>query len=380
MTMTTSSAALVAGNHELDELAATIRAFCRKRLPDPTLARPGAIRDAAAAREHWGQLATEIGPGSLLVPEEFGGAGTTLVEAGRVAEALSAELAAVPFLSSGVLAPTLLTPLVEGGATPVAGEVLASLASGERVAAVAWSAGDPSVPVAEPVLDARAEAATGRFCYVIDADVADWVLLVGARGKQVALVHAADLRITPRAAFDLTRGIADVVAEGAPVVASWTGSSAATAFRQMLAAGRLALAAECAGGAQAALAQAVDYAKTRIQFGREIGSFQAIKHILADCYVAAESALSGARLAIAAHVAEASDADELRVLAAFYCADRFAEVAAADIQVHGGIGFTAECSAHLYRRRAEADRHLLGEPAGLRADYLTTLITKAAHA
>src|ERR1700751_1321262 len=99
--MTTSSAALVAGTHELDELAATIRAFCRKRLPDPTLARPGAIRDAAAAREHWGQLAAEIGLGSLLVPEEFGGAGTTLVEAGRVAEALSAELAAVPFLSSG---------------------------------------------------------------------------------------------------------------------------------------------------------------------------------------------------------------------------------------------------------------------------------------
>jgi alkylation response protein AidB-like acyl-CoA dehydrogenase len=141
----------------------------------------------------------------------------------------------------------------------------------------------------------------------------------------------------------------------------------------MLAAGRLAVAAECAGGAGAALAHAVAYARQRVQFGREIGSFQAIKHMLADCYVAAESALSTARQAIGAYVDGAPDAAQLLAMAAFYCPDRFADVAAANIQVHGGIGFTVECSAHLYRRRAESDRHIFADPALLRAEYVQLL-------
>ena len=356
---------------ELDEFAASVRDYCRKRLPEPTAARPGRIRDAAAAGGHWRQLSVDLGLGSLLIPESFGGAGASLVEVGRAAEALGAELAAVPFLSAGVLAPALLTGLVGADADGPAGELLAGIAAGEQVVGVAWAGADPGAAIDAPILRAPgAGVASGRFGYVVDADLADLIVLVGAGGEQLAVARAADLEITPRVSFDLTRGFADVRADAAPVTVLASGESAHTAVMRMLAAGRLAVAAECAGGARAALDQAVEYARQRVQFGREIGSFQAIKHLLADCYVAAESALSTARQAIAAHVEHAPDADELLALAAFYCADRFADVAAADIQVHGGMGFTAECSAHLYRRRAEADRHIFGAPARLRAEHV----------
>jgi alkylation response protein AidB-like acyl-CoA dehydrogenase len=359
---------------ELDDFAMAIRAYCRKRLPEPTLARPGRVRDAGAAGEHWRQLSVELGLGSLLVPEAFGGAGASLVEAGRVAEALGAELAPVPFLPAAVLAPTLLSSLAGDDPDSPASELLTGVAQGERVPAVAWAGDDPGTASPAPIFTGpAAETATGRFGYVIDADVADVIVLVGAGGEQLAAARATDLHVTPRVSFDLTRGFADVIADAAPVTVLASGATARTAFRRTLAAGRLAVAAESAGGARAALDQAVGYARQRVQFGRPIGSFQAIKHILADCYVDAESVLSAARLAIAAYVAGEPDAEELLALAAFYCADRFADIAAADIQVHGGIGFTAECAAHLFRRRAESNRHILGEPARLRAEYVKSL-------
>lgn len=360
---------------ELDELAATVRAFCRKSLPKPTLARPATIRDAVAARQHWDRLAAELGLGSLLVPETLDGAGASLVEVGRVAEALGAELAAVPFLSSAVLAPVLLSNLAGDDLESPAAKLLAGIARGVHVAAVAWASDDPGTANAELTIT-DSVAATGRFSYVIDADLADIFLLVGPGGDQVAVARATDLDITPRQSFDLTRGFADVRADAAPVEVLGSGAAARTAFERMLAAGRLVAAAESAGGAQAALDQAVAYAGQRVQFGREIGSFQAIKHILADCYVDTESALSTARLAINAYVDESSEAPELVKLASFYCAEKFAAVAAAGIQVHGGIGFTAECSAHLFRRRAESNRQVFGDPARLRAEYVQLLATE----
>ncbi|PRZ41250.1 alkylation response protein AidB-like acyl-CoA dehydrogenase [Antricoccus suffuscus] len=364
---------------ELDELAATVRDFCRKSLPQPTLARPATIRDADAARAHWKRLAAEVGLGSLLVPEAFDGAGASLVEAGRVAEALGAELAAVPFLSTAVLAPVLLSSLAGDDPESPAGKLLGRIADGTTVAAVAWATDDPGTPSAELVIT-DGTTATGSFGYVIDADLADVVLLVGAGGEQIAVAGVGDLEITPRQSFDLTRGFADVRAEAAPVEKLGSGAAARTAFERMLAAGRLVAAAESAGGAQAALDQAVEYARQRVQFGREIGSFQSIKHILADCYVATESTISTARLAIDAYAAGTSEAAELVSLASFYCADKFADVAAAGIQVHGGIGFTAECSAHLFRRRAESNRLILGDPARLRAEYVQLLATQEVSA
>lgn len=360
---------------ELAEFAAAVRSFCQEKLPEQTVARPGVVRDARAAKESWRALAVDLGVASLLIGEEQGGSGASMLEVGRVAEAFGAELATVPFLSSGVLAPALLTQVVEGPDSDAAAELLSRIADG-AVVAVAWASEDPGAATAEEILGSGGATASGSFTYVIDADIADVVLLVGAGGHEIAAVNVADLTITARPAFDLTRGLADVVADNAPATLIATGDEAAAAFSSALLAGRLALASECAGAAGQALKVAVEYAQQRVQFGREIGSFQAIKHLLADCFVNEESALSVARQSIEAYVAGEPDADQMVAAAAFYCADRYVDVAATGIQVHGGIGFTVERAAHLYRRRAEANRHLLGTPERLKSDYLNLLKSK----
>lgn len=352
---------------ELDEYATAIRDFARRRLPDVTTARPGVPRDPAPPREHWRGLAVDLGAAGLLVPAENGGEGASLIEAGRVAEALGAELASLPYLAAGVLAPTLLRRLD----SEASGELLGRIAEG-AVVTVAWAGDDPGSISGE--LRVSGDRATGSFHYAIDADLADVVLLVGS--DAVIAVPADQLQITARPTFDLTRGLCDVSATDAPVTVLGEGSQVSQAFSDMLGAGRLALAADCAGGAQAALALAVGYAKERIQFGREIGSFQAVKHLLADAYVASESAISVARAAIAAHEAGEPDAAQLTALAAFYPAEKYVEVAATGIQVHGGIGFTVERAAHLFRRRAESARHLLGDPAALKDQYVGVLATE----
>lgn len=360
---------------ELAEYAAAVRSFCRQKLPEQTLARPGAVRDPETARENWRALAVDLGASSLLIPEEHGGSGATLLEVGRVAEALGAELATVPFLSSGVLAPALLAGLAEGADGDAVAELLTGIAQG-AVVAVAWAADDPGTVTSQALLGSGGDTASGSFRYVIDADIAQTVILVGAGGKEIAAVDAADLTITARSSFDLTRGLADVVADDAAATVLAVGEHAVSAFEAALVAGRLALASESAGGAGRALEVAVEYAQQRVQFGREIGSFQSIKHLLADCFVNEQSALSVARRAIEAVVAGEPEADELVATAAFYCADRYVDVAATGIQVHGGIGFTVERAAHLYRRRAESNRNLLGTPNKLKSDYLNLLKSK----
>lgn len=353
---------------ELDELATTIREFAERRLPDPTLARPGEVRDADAARTGWLALVGELGVGALLVDEAHGGDGATLVEACRVAEALGERVATVPYLASGVLAPVLLGAL----ANDAAAGLLRRISEG-AIVTVAWATDQTGVPADEPLWAFDADRVDAQRQYVIDADIADVVILVGAGGEQIAAVEAKELAIAPRPSFDLTRGLADVTASSAPSVTLARGEEGRAAFDAMLAAGRLALAAESAGGAIAALQVATSYAKQRVQFGREIGSFQAIKHLLADAFVDAESALSVARLATQAYVGGEPAADELVATASFYCADRYVDVAATGIQVHGGIGFTVETTPHLYRRRAESNRHLLGDPAQLKSDYVALL-------
>jgi alkylation response protein AidB-like acyl-CoA dehydrogenase len=136
---------------------------------------------------------------------------------------------------------------------------------------------------------------------------------------------------------------------------------------------RVALAGEQAGGARRVFDFTLDYIKTRIQFGRPIGGFQAIKHMAADLLVEVESATSAAGHAAEALAEQRSNADEAIALAAFACADTFSQAAAASIQMHGGIGFTWEHPAHLYLRRARADAQLLGSPAFYRERYVTIL-------
>ncbi|NMO00051.1 acyl-CoA/acyl-ACP dehydrogenase [Gordonia sp. TBRC 11910] len=358
---------------DLAELTATVAAYCRERFPDPIESKPGHRRDPDVVRQNWHRMAAELGIGALLIPDDLGGADATLAEATRVAETLSAELAPVPFLTTAVFAPVLLAGLARSDADGAddARELLGELAKGTTIATVAFLSDHGDVRT-DSLLDADGTA-TGSFGYVLDADVADVVLLVGSDGAEIALARGTDLSVTPRTPFDLTRGLADVTAHTAPVriLAAGTGQAA---FAEALAAARLALAADSSGGAVAALDDATGYARERIQFGRPVGSFQALKHILADRFVDAELALSVSRLAVDAAVDGVDSAAERLALARFFCADRFVAVAADNIQIHGGMGFTAECRAHLYRRRAATNRNLFGSAAIAKRDY-TDLIT-----
>jgi alkylation response protein AidB-like acyl-CoA dehydrogenase len=135
----------------------------------------------------------------------------------------------------------------------------------------------------------------------------------------------------------------------------------------------VALAGEQAGAARRVLEFTVDYARTRTQFGRPIGSFQAIKHMAANLLLESESAISAARAAARSLAEGTTDAGAAISLAAFACADAFVEVAATAIQMHGGIAFTWAHPAHLYLRRARADAQLFGAPARERERYLQAL-------
>jgi len=173
--------------------------------------------------------------------------------------------------------------------------------------------------------------------------------------------------------FDHTLRLARIEFAGAPARRLNATGPVWDAVQQALNLALVALAGEQAGGARRCLEFTVDYAKSRIQFGRAIGSFQAVKHMAADLLLESESAVSAARNAATQLAEGGDDADAAISLAAFACADAFTQVAATSIQMHGGIAFTWAHPAHLYLRRARADAQLFGPPAEYRERYLEAL-------
>ncbi len=174
---------------------------------------------------------------------------------------------------------------------------------------------------------------------------------------------AAGLTRTPLATMDQTRKQARLEFSATPARLVGEDGGAGPALSRTLDLAAVALAAEQVGGAQRCLDMAVDYAKTRIQFGRPIGSFQAIKHKCADMLLEVESAKSAAYYA---GWAAAEDSEELPVVASLaksYCSEAYFHAAAENIQIHGGIGFTWEHDAHLYFKRAKSSELLLGDPS-----------------
>ncbi|WP_239339166.1 acyl-CoA dehydrogenase family protein [Frankia sp. CiP3] len=277
----------------------------------------------------------------LAIPEKLGGAGAGWAEVGVVLEELGRSLACVPFLSSIVLATTALH------------------AAGDREHLPAIAAGALTATVS---LDARVEhhrgAARGSASMVLDGATADLVLVASTGGALLA-VPSSSIVATPLATLDLTRRLADLAIDGPAAVLSSEASPCLAAASQALG---IALAAESVGVAAWALDTAVAYAKVRHQFGRPIGSFQAIKHRCADMLVAVESARSVSTYAL--RVADTGEDPAVAAAVAQACATENAvAVTAGCIQVLGGIGFTWEHPAHLYYRRAVSNQALHGSPA-----------------
>ena len=322
----------------------------------------------------WQQLAA-MGLLGLTIPEQYGGSGVGPVELGIVAEELGRALLVSPFLSTAVLAPYLLDAL---GDTAEQAAVLPRIAAGELVTAVAFAEDGSARPPRRIATSAGrigdAWHVTGYKHYVLDAARADllYVLAATDAGPAVFAVDAAaaGLDIVPVTTVDATRKQARVQFVDTPARLVGAVGSGAAAVGAALDRAAVGLIAGQAGGAHRAMEMAVDYARTRFQFGRAIGSFQAVKHLCADMLLEAESAVSAARHVAAGFAEQSPSAPADLALAQAYCSEAFVFVAATNIQVHGGIGFTWEHPAHLYLRRARGDAQLLGSPAWHRERYL----------
>jgi alkylation response protein AidB-like acyl-CoA dehydrogenase len=323
--------------------------------------------------ELWRVLAG-LGPAGLLVPERLGGQGASAREAAVVLEELGGAVAPVPFLGSAVLAVSAL--LGCDTADPAVAGLLGRLASGEAAGTLAVplsTAPDSAFPGA-----VRAEAGgsgprlTGRVTTVADAVGADVLVVpaVGPDGPALFEVAAADAEVAPFSSLDLTRPLADVVLDAVPS-RPLAAADPVAALDGALLAGAGLLASEQVGVAQWCLDETVRYLGQRHQFGRVLGSFQALKHRLADVWLDVVSARAAARSAADALAGDPLGADpETGVAVAVaqsYASEAAVRAAEEAVQLHGGIGMTWEHPAHLYLKRAKADATALGTPGRHRA-------------
>jgi alkylation response protein AidB-like acyl-CoA dehydrogenase len=349
-------------NEEQEELQATVRRFLADRAP---LARVREVMETPEGRDTalWERMAGDLGLPGLIVPETYGGAGLGQVELSVVMEELGAALTPSPYLASAVLA---ATALLETDDEEARRDLLPGVADGTTVATLAVAengAWDPGATAARARLDGERWVLDGVKTLVPDGALADVVLVAARAGDELGLFavegDAPGLTRANLAGLDLTRRLARVELAGTPA-RRLVSEDAAGALERTLDVAAVALAAEQLGGLQRCLDLSVAYAKARYQFGRAIGSFQAVKHLLADMHVAMELSRSAVRYA--AWAAEEAP-DELPVaagLAREACSEPFFRVAADTVQVHGGIGFTWEHDAHLYYRRAKSSQLLLG--------------------
>jgi alkylation response protein AidB-like acyl-CoA dehydrogenase len=327
--------------------------------------------DPGLWREH-----AELGWQAMAIPEEYGGAGFGFLEQVVLLEEMGRSLYPAPFFSTAVLA---ANTLLLGGTEEQKLAHLPGIASGETVATVAFTEPngrwDASGIEATATRDGDGWVIDGTKSFVLDGHVAD-LLIVAARtdsdGVGLFLVPGDAAGVTRRRleTMDMTRkqaevGLAAVRVPGEALLGVEGGG--AQVLEDVLRVAAVALAAEQVGGAQRCLDMAVEYAKVRVQFGRPIGSFQAIKHKCADMLVAVESARSAAYYA--AWAASVGDEELALVapLAKSYCSEAYFNCAAENIQVHGGIGFTWEHDAHLYFKRAKSSELMFGDPSHHRA-------------
>ena len=351
---------------EHEELRATIRQFLADN-SDEQAVRTQMASESGYDTKVWEQLAEEMGLAGLIIPEDLGGAGMSYVELCVVMEEMGRALLCAPFLSTGVLAPNAI---MQAGTQEAQQALLPGIAAGETTATLAFVEPNGRWDLGSIAMTAGAKddgwLLDGTKRWVLDGHTAD-ILLVAARtdaGLELFRVDAdaAGLTRTSDPALDLTRKLATVVFESTPATKLSDGDQTA-ALERALSLTVAALTVEQVGGAQACLDMAVDYAKNRLQFGRPIGSYQAIKHKCADLLVEVEFARSAAYNACFGVAAGEEGLAEAAALAKSYCSETYYHAAAENIQIHGGMGFTWEHPAHLYFKRAKASEILFGDPS-----------------
>src|SRR4051794_20206242 len=353
-------------SEEQEELRKSVRRFLEDKSSETEVRRlmeTGEGYDTSV----WKQMGEQLGLQGLAIPEEFGGSGYGYVELIVVFEEMGRALLPAPYFSTVALA---ANALLASGDDAAKKEYLPGIASGETIATLAlteesgrW---DEEGVQLQATKSGDGYTLDGTKMFVIDGHTANLIIVAGRTGGGVSLfaveADASGLTRTPLTTMDQTRKQARLEFSGTPARLIGSEGEGWTALNKTLDLAAVAISAEEVGGAQKCLEMSVDYAKNRIQFGRPIGSFQAIKHKCADMLLEVESAKSAAYYA---GWAAAEDSDELPVVASLakaYCSDAYFHAAAENIQIHGGIGFTWEHPAHLYFKRAKSSELLLGDP------------------
>ncbi|MGH9198140.1 MAG: acyl-CoA dehydrogenase family protein [Acidimicrobiia bacterium] len=313
----------------------------------------------------WKQMA-DLGWVGIHIPEEYGGVGYGFIELSVLLEEMGKKLLCAPFLSSAVLG---AVAVLHGATDEQKKKILPGIADGTTRATLAfvedtgrWDAEGIQLKAEKKGSD---YVLSGVKSYVVDGHTANLLIVAARTGSGISFFSvdpdADGVTRTRLDTLDWTRKQAKVEFSGTKAELLGKEGEGAAALSKTLDLAAVALSNECIGGAQFCLDQSVDYAKTRIQFGRPIGSFQAIKHKCANVLMEVEMGRSAAYYAA---WAAAEDDEELPVVASLakaYCSEAFFHAAAENIQIHGGIGFTWEHDAHLYFKRAKSNEIYLGD-------------------
>lgn len=345
---------------EQQMIAETARAFFAENATSNRTRK--AMADDGIDRALWQGFCQELGLSGIGLPESSGGAGLGLVELAIIAEAAGAQVAALPMLGSLVQA---AQAIAAGGSDTQRAEWLPPLISGARIAGYFHDA----------TLQASGDLLTGGSRFVTHGSGADVFVVTNMQQVWIVRADAPGVTITAQTSMDQTRPFAHVELTDAPGERlPDPGAALAAAHRAAF----IAVAAEALGGAQACLDHTVAYSKERIQFGRQIGSFQAYKHRLADMMIEIEQARSAVYWAACA-VDEGSDEAAMAIHAAkSFAADTYFRCAGDMIQLHGGIGFTWEHDAHLFFKRARSLQAMLGSGNWHREKIATMILGEAA--
>ncbi len=353
-------------SEEQEELRNIVRQFLEAKSPE-TAVREQMETEQGYDPDVWQQMAEQLGLQSLIVPEEFGGQGFGYVELTVVLEEMGKFLLCAPFFSTVVLA---TNTLLQSGDDAAKKAYLPGIASGETIATLAFT--EPNGKWDESGIETTATESGGTWMlsgtksFVLDGHTADLILVAARTGAGVSIFavdgDASGLTRIPLSTMDQTRKQAKLELDGVEGRLVGTDGAGWDVLSTVLDLAAVGLAAEQVGGAQRCLDMAVEYAKVRVQFGRPIGSFQAIKHKCADMLLEVESAKSAAYYAAWCASEMNDELPSVASLAKAYCSDAYFHAAAENIQIHGGIGFTWEHPAHLYFKRAKSSELLFGDP------------------
>ncbi|HJO22412.1 MAG: acyl-CoA dehydrogenase family protein [Myxococcota bacterium] len=358
-------------SEEQEEFRETLRRFVDEHSPLPSVHARLETREGYDP-DLWQRIARELGLQGIHIPEEHGGQGFGLLELGIACEELGRALVPTPFFSSACLA---TDAILSAGNDRDRQRWLPELASGSAIGTLAvldegeeWSAAGVTFP-AEP--DGEALRLNGHKRFVTAAGIAS-IFVVAVRAQGSSGANGITLAVVPRDApglgidvhdsFDTSRRVADLSFEGVRAEPLGEIGASGPILDSILDRGRIALALGSCGGAGRCLDMAVAYAKQRIQFARPIGSFQAIKHSLAEVLLEVESARS---IAYWASSVASEGLDELALAASVaksFCDEAYAIASDRNVHIHGGIGVTWEADPHLFVKRARSNETLLGDP------------------